>query len=234
MKEWQTIVPESDRAVFEKAGFGQRQRFGQRPALVIVDVTVAFVGPRPQNVLDSVETHKASCGESAWVALPKIAELLAACRGKQIPVVYTVPVLDIPTTKIPEGKLPRSIFGPPGEEAKGLEIVEPVAPLPNEPVFSKPKASGFFRTWLDTYLRSQNVDCLLVCGVSTSGCVRATAVDGFNHDFTVFVVEDCCFDRSSFFHRASLYDMNAKYANVITLGEALAYLSPSGRHRRHG
>ncbi|MBI4319372.1 MAG: isochorismatase family protein [Chloroflexi bacterium] len=225
MKEWQLVVPEEDRAVFDKAGFGHRQPFGKRPALVIVDVTRAFLGPKPQNVLESVETHQASCGEVGWLTLPKIARLIGTCRENGIPVVYTVPLLRIPTCKPRPGKPPGSEYGPPGEEEKGLEIDESIAPRPGELVLQKPKASGFFNTWLATHLRALSVDSLLVCGTSTSGCVRATAVDGFNNDFTVFVVEDCCFDRSPFFHDASLYDMNAKYANVISLDEVLDYVS---------
>ncbi len=89
----------------------------------------------------------------------------------------------------------------------------------------KAKPSAFFGTPLPIYLRTLGVDTLLVCGTSTSGCVRATVVDGFSHGYHVFVVEDGCFDRSEFSHRVNLFEMNAKYADVITLDEALGYLS---------
>ncbi|MBI4319384.1 MAG: isochorismatase family protein [Chloroflexi bacterium] len=224
MRDWQLVVPDYDRSIYEKAGSGQRQPFGKRPALLVVDVTKAFMGVRSENVLDAVETHVVSCGDAGWIALPRIEKLLKACRDKGVPVVYTVPVLGIPTCKPKPAISARGEFGPPGEEEEGLDIPESIAPCPNELVFSKPKASGFFGTWLVTYLRFLRVDCVLVCGTSTSGCVRATAIDAFNEDFTVFVVDECCFDRSLFFHRASLYHLNAKYTDVISLEEALEYL----------
>jgi nicotinamidase-related amidase len=102
------------------------------------------------------------------------------------------------------------------------EIADPIKPLPSELVIKKVKASGFFGTPLLSCLRNARTDCLLIAGVSTSGCVRATVIDAFSYNFSVFVVEECTFDRFELSHLVNLWDMDAKYANVITIEEAVA------------
>jgi len=213
MRPWQTLVPAEDREIFDRGGFGQRQEWGQRPAVIVVDVCASFLGPRKPTV-EAVSAVATSCGQVGWDTLPAIRRLLDTARAAGIPVLYTTPTPTTRTTKKPSNH---------GEE--GLRIPDEVAPQPGELVIRKPKASGFLDTGMAAYLRKQGVDSLIVCGVSTSGCVRATAVDGFSHEFTVFVVEECCFDRSQFFHNASLYDMNAKYASVVMLDETMAFLT---------
>ena len=103
---------------------------------------------------------------------------------------------------------------------------EAITPRAGEWVLGKTRASAFFQTPLTSYLVQQHVDTLVFCGVSTSGCVRASVVDGFSHGFQTFVVDECCFDRSPFAHAANLFDMEAKYASVVSLGE-LAKLMPA-------
>ena len=87
---------------------------------------------------------------------------------------------------------------------------------------AKTKASAFFQTSLTAYLIKEGVDTLVFCGVSTSGCVRASVVDGFSHGFQTFVVDECCFDRSEYAHAANLFDMQAKYAVVQSLAQTEA------------
>jgi maleamate amidohydrolase len=94
-------------------------------------------------------------------------------------------------------------------------------------VLPKTKASGFFQTPLAAYLTKQQIDTAVVCGVSTSGCVRATAVDAHSHGYTTFVIDDCCFDRSYFAHCANLFDLDAKYASVVSLDEIALMLRPA-------
>jgi len=212
MHPWQEAVPAEDREIFDRGGFGQRQDWGTRPAVLVVDVCASFLGPR-RPTIEAVSAIATSCGQVGWDTLPAIRRLLNAARAASVPVAYTTPTPTTRTTKKPSNH---------GEE--GLRIPEEVGPQPGELVIRKPKASGFLDTGLAARLRSMGVDSLVVCGVSTSGCVRATAVDGFSHEFTVFVVEECCFDRSKFFHNASLYDLNAKYATVVRLDETVEYL----------
>ena len=89
MRPWQTVFPEFDRAVYAKAGFMARQPFGERPALLIIDVVESFTGTRRENVLDSIDEYRTSCGDQAWPALEAIQQLLRACRAGGLPVVYT-------------------------------------------------------------------------------------------------------------------------------------------------
>jgi hypothetical protein len=101
-------------------------------------------------------------------------------------------------------------------------------------VLEKTKASAFFQTPLSAYLIKQGVDTAVVCGVSTSGCVRASAVDAFSHGFITIVVDDCCFDRSHFAHCANLFDLQAKYAAVLSLEELRDILTPVAAERTAG
>ena len=116
-------------------------------------------------------------------------------------------------------------------EAAGNEIVAEVAPEPRDIVVVKAKPSGFFGTPLLSYLIYLKVDTLLVCGVSTSGCVRATVTDAFSNNFRVGLIEDGCFDRTEAAHAINLFDLNAKYADVVSSAEVLEYVaapSPAG------
>ena len=98
-------------------------------------------------------------------------------------------------------------------------VPDVIAPLPSAWIVEKAKASCFFGTPLACYLIQKGVDTLVVVGVSTSGCVRASVIDAFSYGFKVFLIEEGCFDRSDFAHAANLFDMDAKYASVITFEE---------------
>ncbi len=222
MRPWQQIIPPEDRAIYEKAGFGHPHPFGQRPAYLVIDVVRSFVGSEPMPVLKAIEEYRTSCGIHAWNALPHIRTLLAASRRLGLPVAYTYGQRGTGTTK---RKATVS-----AEEAARLgqadeEFPPEIVPLPGETIVAKPMASAFFQTSLADQWHAQGVDCILVAGDSTSGCVRASVVDGHSHGFAMFVVEECCFDRSRFSHLVSLFDMNQKYATVVTVEEALAHLS---------
>jgi len=221
MRPWQTVFPEFDRAIYAKARFAAQQEFGQRPALLIIDVVESFTGTRPQSVLDAVDEYRTSCGDRSWEALEHIHTLLDACRSAGVPVVYTKgdPVDKYFCGDSAKGTRPEEI-----ERIFGAPIAARIAPLAHEYVLQKTKASAFFASPLAPYFQKLGVDTLLVCGTSTSGCVRASVVDAFSHNFKVFVVEEGCFDRSPFSHLVNLFEMNQKYADVITLEEAFGYV----------
>ena len=221
MKRWQEIFTDDDRALLKTFGRDEKQPFGKRPALIIIDVVKSFLGSKPKSALESVEEYRTSCGEAGWVALKYIKELLSIFRDKKYPVVYTT--VDPEVTHYSWG--PDKWSGP--QEAWALEpweIVDEIRPLKSEPVIRKTKASAFLFTPLAPILHNMCVDCLVIVGTSTSGCVRATVVDGFSHKYAVFVVEECTFDRFELSHLVSLWDMDAKYADVISIGEALNYI----------
>lgn len=219
-ESWKDVVPERDRAILEKADFGGRQPWGRRPALLIVDVVRSFTGSKPQDVMDAINEYNTSCGNSAWETLPRMRQVLDAARASRIPVIYTK---GDPDYKAICGG---SVKNENAERARRLHstpIADEIAPLPDEFVIRKTKASAFFETPLAIYLVRHAIDLLVVMGTSTSGCVRASVVDGFSHGYPVFVVSDGCFDRSDFFHNAHLYDMNTKYATVVDAAETIAY-----------
>ena len=110
-------------------------------------------------------------------------------------------------------------------EKLAIEFPEMIKPRANEFIVRKARASAFFGTHLITYLVRKNIDCLLVAGTSTCGCVRGTVLDGYSFGYPVFVVEECVFDRSRTSHLVNLFEMNAKYASVIQLKEALDYVN---------
>ena len=99
-----------------------------------------------------------------------------------------------------------------------------IAPGPGDILIPKEKPSLFFATPLLSYLIYHNVDTVFVCGTTTSGCVRATVIDAFSYNFKVGVIEECTFDRGEVSHKINLFDMNAKYADVMPVGEVMDYL----------
>ena len=223
MRKWEAIFSDADRALVKKGAFAARQTFGKRPAFLIVDVNRAFIGSQPKPVLESVEEYQTSCGESGWTALAHIQKLLQTCRDKKIPVIFTTndPVamhFSWGPTKRPPSPLDEV-------DLESWEIAEEIKPLPSELVIRKTKASAFFGTSLVSALHNLKVDSLLVGGTTTSGCVRASVVDAFSYKFPCFVVEECTFDRFELSHLVNLWDMDAKYADVITLAEALNYVA---------
>lgn len=222
MRKWEAVFPEADRALAAKTGFGGRQAFGKRPAFLIVDVSRAFIGSLPKPILESVEEYVTSCGEVGWASLEHIKKLLLACRERKVPVIFTTS--DAVVTEFSRGPVKKTRTSQrTGPEAQ--EIAEAIKPLPSELLIKKTKASAFFGTPLLPVLLNSKVDCLLIAGTSTSGCVRATVVDACSYNFPCFVVEECTFDRFELSHLVNLWDMNAKYADVITLTEALGYVA---------
>lgn len=221
MRRWETIFTEADRKVMQESGFGVRQAFGEKPALVIIDVTRSFVGSIRQPIAESIKEYKSSCGDVGWTALDHIGTLLLACRERRVPVLFTTadPVMRHFLQGATKASMPTATI-----DVKAQDIPESIAPLPSEVVIRKPKASAFFGTPLLAYLHSLGTDTLLIVGTTTSGCVRATVVDAFSHGLTCFLVEECTFDRFELSHLVNLFDMNAKYATVITLNEAMGYV----------
>jgi len=220
-ESWKTVVPEHDRQILERADFGGREGWGSRPGLLIVDVVRSFTGSKPQDVLEAIKEYNTSCGDSAWDTLPRMRKVLDAARQARIPVIFTKGDPDY------KAFCGGSVKNEDPERARRLHstpIADEIAPLESEFVIRKTKASAFFQTPLAIYLVRQGIDSLIVMGTSTSGCVRATVVDGQSHGYPVFVVSDGCFDRSSFMHDVTLYDLSTKYATIVTVGETLDYL----------
>ncbi|WP_420434862.1 isochorismatase family protein [Candidatus Poriferisocius sp.] len=196
-----------------QAGFSNRLGFGRQPALVVVDFCQAYLEP-DSRLYAGVEEARESC-----------IRLLAAARGVQIPVLHT-------RVEFQPGGADGGVFfrkvgalecfvrgNPLGHYGEGLE------PTSDEVVVVKQYASGFFGTSLASTLTSLGIDTLIITGVSTSGCVRATALDACQHGFVPIVVRDACGDRDRSIHEANLFDLDAKYADVVSEQEVLDYLA---------
>lgn len=225
---WDKFLTERDKQVFAAGGFGATQGYGKRPALLVVDVNYAFCGERPEPILESIKRWRASCGAEAWDGVAAIRKLLDAAHEKGLPVVYTTGMRreDRWDAGSWAWKNPRSTEKPRTEKGRdGYTIVPVIAPGPRDLVIYKHKPSAFFGTPLMSFLTQLGVDSIILTGTTTSGCVRATAIDAFSYNYRVAVVEEGCFDRSQSSHAMSLCDMHAKYADVVKLEDALGFIS---------
>ena len=200
-------------AIYARAGFGATVERGARPALLVVDLSRGFTEPQFPTGSDL----------SAEVAATR--SLLEAARSSGAPVLFTTIAYE-PGDETRLAWLRKA----PGLAvlATGSELVEidpRIAPAASEPVLVKKGASAFFGTDLAERLRALGVDTLVVCGATTSGCVRASVVDAVQNDFPTLVVREAVGDRAREPHDANLFDIAAKYGDVITLADAAAYLS---------
>ncbi len=223
---WEDLLSELDRTIYREAGYGARGGGGKRPALLIIDCTYEFVGDKPEPVLESIKKFPNSCGDVGWRGLEAIRQLLEVCREHELPIFFTKGMDD--RSDITRGSWAWKKAGRVEQKAAktkiGNQIPDIIAPRQGETVIQKTKPSGFFGTPLASYLTHLSVDTLLVTGTTTSGCVRASVLDSFSNNFRTLVVEEGVFDRGDLPHKANLFDMNAKYADVISLEEAKAYV----------
>lgn len=225
---WNKFLTEQDKAVFAAAGYGSRQGFGKRPALLIIDVNWAFCGEKSEPILDSIKKWRNSCGEDAWVALPYIQALRDKAHVKGIPVLYTTGVRRSDNWDSGSWTWKNRRNGEVTQAGAitnldGNEIVDMIAPGPRDLVCYKQKPSGFFGTNLASYLTLLGCDSLIVTGTTTSGCVRATVLDAFSLNYRISLAEEGCFDRSQASHAINLCDMHAKYADVVKTSEVLSF-----------
>jgi nicotinamidase-related amidase len=224
---WDGVLTDMDRAVFEAAGWGRSAGFGQRPAVLVVDMNYNFCGDRPEPILKSIERWRYSCGEVAWTeGIPAIERVLRLSRAKRLPVIYTTSPrrddgfdLGVWKDKSYRSDDPVDVAG-----HRGNEIIDSIRPLPGDLFIEKRKPSAFFGTPLVSHLTHLRADCLIIMGTTTSGCVRASAVDAISYDFRVVIPQEAVFDRSVLSHQVSLMDIHMKYADVTTTDAVLSYL----------
>lgn len=211
------VFPDEEVERYRSAGYGRTAAPGARPALLIVDVTYAFTG-----LPDGTGDYPLACGPAAWKAVRHIAGLADAARAGGHPVIYSRNA-PRPTTAEAGGwaaKVDSAV-----EPSRAHDIVDEIAPQERDLVVTKTKPSAFFASPLITWLLQLRVDTLLVAGGSTSGCVRASVVDAFSYNLNPFVVAEATFDRSDTSHGVNLFEMNQKYATVVTTESATRYLA---------
>jgi nicotinamidase-related amidase len=221
MPVWDAFITARDREVFSRSGYGRRAGFGDRPAVLVVDVTYQFIGDRPEPIFESMARWPQSAGDEGWRAVTGITTLLAHSRAAAVPAIYTVPVEGRRGARAAEksGRRDEVVAHP-----ERNTIPSAIAPLESDQVLRKEKPSAFFGTPLVSRLTELGVDTLLVAGGTISGCVRASVVDAFSYGYRVALVEECLFDRGQASRAIDLFDMQQKYADLVSLEEALAYL----------
>lgn len=218
---WDRFLSDRDRAR-AAAQPAPRKGAGVRPALLLVDLYRWAFGDRPRPLLEALEEWPGSCGLAAWEALPHIQTLLGVARETGTPVFHVTGMAGIPGWRDVRGGASNPVIEE--RRRRRYEIIDEVAPRSGEVVLTKTAPSAFWGTPLAGLLIGEGIDTIVVAGESTSGCVRATVVDGRSYRFKVLVPEECVFDRDEAPHAINLFDMDQKYADVLPLGEVLAYL----------
>ena len=211
------MTSDTARELYRSQGFGLRMGFGERPALLIVDMQNDFVDPNAQT----------NAAGSAHAAIPHILQLREVCRELGVPVLYSRGIVH--PSRVDEGLWAEKSIGHRDglvqiDGTWGAEICDALKPAPTEVVINKHKPSVFFGSDLDVYLRGYRTDTLILTGSSTSGCVRATATDAFMREIRPVLPRECQVDRDLNIMEANLFDLDSKYADVVSLEETLAEL----------
>jgi maleamate amidohydrolase len=212
---WKGYLSDSELEVYRKGGFASRIGLGNRPALLNIDTTFMFVDPAYPMCGGPMEPLKAA-----------VTEITEVFRSLDLPIYYSR--RDDRSQPVRRGiwNLKLGIADTPAytTDARADEWPEEYAPRPQDTIILKNKPSCFFSTPLESFLRYDGVDSLVVIGVSTSGCVRAGVTDAFSHNFRVVVIEEAVGDRSPSAHRANLFDMEMKFADVESLADVRSNL----------
>jgi nicotinamidase-related amidase len=210
------VSDEAAREVYARAGLGQSLALGARPAVLVVDFSCGFTDPA------------CALGSDLSQEVEATRRLLDAAREKGLPVIFTTIGFD------PSGK-DGGLWLQKAPALRELELggrfveIDPrLGRRDDEPVVLKKGASGFFGTNLASILISQGVDTVILCGATTSGCIRATAIDLLQYGWPTIVPHDCVGDRAQAPHEANLFDIQAKYADVVSLADALVYVESVG------
>jgi nicotinamidase-related amidase len=219
---WKDVISQDD---LDTYAIYQRKVFvGPKPAFLAIDLyeVVYAGGTLPPAQL--AKTHPNSCGQYAYAAIEPTQRLFAAVRRAGLPIFYS-------TGDTRAASRPNSISATkrtrPPVKASDYAIRPEFTPQPHDVIITKQRASAFFGTPLAAHLTQLGIQTVIVCGETTSGCVRATAVDAYSLGYHVVLVEECCFDRSLLSHKINLFDMHHKYADVMHLDDVVLHLDGS-------
>ena len=215
---WRDVIPEADLELY--SGWRRETFVGGRPALLAIDLYELVYRGGPHSPYQLNARYPNSCGIYAHRAIAPTKRLLAAARRAGIPIFYCTQ--DTRPQNRPSGaeSTRRQAFVP----SDGYGIYHEFRPEPSDVVIFKQRASIFQGTTLFSHLSLLGVQSLIVCGESTSGCVRASVVDGYSNGFHVCLVEECTYDRAELTHKVNLFDLHHKYADVMHVDEVVAHL----------
>ena len=215
LEKWRGYVPDDELQTYAKGAFANRLGIGERPALLNIDTTRMFVDPEfPQ------------CGGALPEMVAAIVKMTETFRSLELPIYYSRrDDRSHPTRRgmwnLKLGNANTYIYA---ADPRADEWPPEYAPREQDVIVYKNKPSAFFGTPLESFLRYDRVDTVIVIGVSTSGCVRAAVNDAFSHNFRVTVVEEACGDRSASAHRANLFDIDMKFGDVEKMNDVIAEL----------
>jgi maleamate amidohydrolase len=234
MPGWDAFLTEQDKAHQTVRGKKELNGFGENPCVLVIDDYYSVLGLERLPILESIKTWPSSCGLEGWEAIDKTVELLDSARKEGIPVIYVHGLENFPAPWSARKTNGKSYLDKMPEEMrrKANEIVEEIAPQPGELVIKKAAASAFQGTPLEFHLNYEGFDTIIACGETTSGCVRASVVDGATYRYRMGVVEECCFDRTQASHWINLFDMHQKYADVIDRFQAAEYFESISEKRK--
>jgi nicotinamidase-related amidase len=227
---WERFLTEQDKTHLARSGRKHRIGFGEKPALLLIDLYRWVFGDRPQPLMEAIDEWPGSCGLAAWEAIPHIQSLLSTAREAGIPIAYVTGLDERESGMKGWAQANREASSreltPEQEERRSrqYDIIDEVAPIDGEVVLRKNSPSAFNGTPLGDHFSHLGIDTLLIAGESTSGCVRASVVEATSKRFRVMVAEECVFDRTESAHAMNLFDMDQKYADVLPLAEIEAYI----------
>ena len=218
---WEDLINDEIREI--SPYYGGFAGLGERPALLCIDNYNAVFGDRAEPLKDAIKRFPSTCGPSAWAAIEPTKKLMAAARTAGIPVLHTTRAELEPT-------FGPGIYSTKRERLRNNEtewnysLFSQLAALDTEVVIPKPRASAFFGTALGARLTQLRADSIIVCGNSTSGCIRATSIDSFSYRYRTIVPEDCVGDIEEQPHKDNLRDLGRRYVDVSDVETVLAYL----------
>lgn len=213
---WRDIVPPEILKIYEP--YHRDVYVGERPALLAIDLYNLVYRGGAGEPHDIVEEYPSSCGKYAWEAIEPTKALFAAARKAGLPVLYTTAPMtsDVTATNRQAGL---------GTTNDDYEIFDAFAPVEGDIMIVKERASAFYGTPILPELNRLGISSLIICGESTSGCVRASAVDAYSAGYHVTIAEEAVFDRSILSHKVNLFDLHHKYADVMSVDEITTHLA---------
>ena len=217
---WRDIVSDEILRVYEP--YHRDIYVGERPALLAIDLYNLVYRGGAKEPHEIIGDYPSTCGKYAWDAVEPTKALFAAARKAGIPVLYTTAPMtsDVVATNRQAGL---------ASSNEDYEIFEAFAPQEGDIMIVKERASAFYGTPILPELNRLGIKSLIVCGESTSGCVRASTVDAYSAGYHVTLAEECVFDRSLLSHKVNLFDLHHKYADVLGVEEIVAHLEQTGQ-----
>jgi maleamate amidohydrolase len=223
---WKDVIPESDIKLYEN---WRRETFvGPRPAVLAIDLYESAYRGGPLPPAEINDRYPGTCGIFAHRAIAPTKQLLASARRAGVPIFFCTQ--ETRPNNRPRGAHSTKRRGNP-PPADNYAIYKDFTVEPDDIFIWKQRASIFQGTPLFSHLSLLGIRSLIVCGESTSGCVRASAVDGHSSGFHVTIVEECTYDRAELTHKVNLFDLHHKYADVMHVDEVLAHLDGMGMER---